>query len=60
VHVLIKTLSGQPILSHSGYVSNYNNYELPINDSAKLANGVYWIEVRTDAGKLSVISNFGF
>ena len=60
VHITIKTLSGQLILSHNGYVSNYNIYELPINDIAKFATGTYLVEVRTDAGKVTTINNWGF
>jgi subtilisin family serine protease len=54
VHILIKTLSGQQILSHSGYVSNFNGYELSVNDTANFTPGMYWVEVRTDAGKVTV------
>jgi len=53
VHILIKTLCGQQIFSHTGYVYNYNRYKLPINDTTKFTSGVYWVEVRTDAGKVT-------
>ena len=58
VHILIKTLSGQQILSRAAYVSNYDGYELSINDTAKFADGTYCVEVRTEVGKVTVFPNF--
>ena len=59
VHVMIKTLSGQQVLSHTGYVTNYNVYKWPINDRTRLAAGMYLMEVRTDAGKVTALFHFG-
>ena len=54
VHILIKTPSGQKVFSHSNYVSGYNKYELPVKDTVKFTKGLYLVEVRTDAGKVTV------
>ena len=58
VYILIKTVSGQKILAHDGYVSNYNGYQLSISDSAKFTDGMYWGEVRSDAGVVFFLFEF--
>ena len=53
VRILIKTPCGQQVFSHSGYVSGYDMYELPIKDVTNFAAGMYFVEVRTDAGRVT-------
>ena len=53
IHIRINTLSGQPLFLHSGYVSGYTVYELTVDESKHFTAGMYLVEVRTDAGKIT-------
>jgi len=58
VRIKIKTISGKSVFSHTAYVSNYNGYEMPIKDNAKITAGMYWVKVRTNVGKVCLKSSF--
>ncbi len=53
ISMRIFTISGQQIFLHVGYISECNAYELQVNESASFPAGMYIIEIRTDAGKIT-------
>ncbi len=54
VDIRIYTISGQQIFSHTGYTSEYDAYELLVGESSGFAAGIYIIEARTQAGRVTV------
>lgn len=54
IHIRISTISGYQIFSHTGYMSGYNAYELPVGESTGFTAGMYIVEVQTAAGKSTV------
>ncbi|MDR1171006.1 MAG: S8 family serine peptidase [Bacteroidales bacterium] len=54
INIRIKTPSGQQVFFHAGYISEFNGYELPVDKSIDFTAGMYMVEARTDAGKVTV------
>ena len=56
INIRIHTISGQQVFSRTDYISGYDAFELPVSESANFAAGMYLVEVRTDAGKITAIA----
>ena len=53
VRIQIKTLSGQPLFSHSAYIAGCDIFELTVNESKNYSAGMYLVEAHTEAGKIT-------